>query len=181
MKIIFIIIGLFAVGNALMNEEGKEKFDEYAARTIRQRILNEQLDRLQKESQALEEVYGPVSDWVNGSKHHPGFLRSAINQHKGEALERVIYLGQRICIAKSLSKRAFAISASTKHSRKMYLTDHQDELCEKAQQAVSRHFEPIIYALQKLQQAETNKEVDEVTRDFLKAKPSLVAGIPSVY
>lgn len=180
MKIVVCIIGLFAVANALVNEEDKE-FNTYAVRTIRQRILSEQLDRLQKESQALEEVYGPTSGWVNGSKHLPDFLRSAINQHKEEALDKLIYLGQRICIAKSLSERASTSGVSTKHLRKVYLIDHQDELCERAHQAVSCHFEPVMRVLQRLQQAKTDAEVDEATRDFSGAEASLFTGIPLVH
>lgn len=180
--ILFATLSIIAVGNTLMNHENSKENRVYELRAMRQRILNDQLDLLQKEARVLEEAYGPISDWVNGSKHLPDFLRTAINQHRAEALEKMMYLGQRICIAKSLRERATTASgASTKHLRKVYLVDHQDELYESAKQAVACHFEPIVCVLEKLTRAKTNEEIDEACREFLEAETSLVSGIPLVH
>jgi hypothetical protein len=171
MKIILFLAVLIIGGISLIkNSNTPEEVDIYSKRVICQRILLEELEHLQEEVEALEQVYGPALDWVNGSKHTPDFLRTSIKQNRSESLERLIYLKQRVLIAKSLSEKSIASGGSSKHLCRLYLVNHQDELYKSSKEAAAAHFVPVKRVLSLIEGAETNEEIDRSIREFSNAQ-----------
>ncbi len=158
------------------NEEG-EAWSE--ARAAKKKILQEQLEPLHEEVKALAQVYGPATEWLDGSRHTPEFVLVAINDHRDHAFQDLKYLWKKVSIGKALLGHEAVMGAATEHLKKRAFIEHQDSVVKKVEYAATSHFSCIEEALQGLSRVKCCADVDAVINKLVIDK-DLYTGIPSV-
>lgn len=174
MKTISFLISGLIILVAIFNYVDQEVFDlaresadvRVEIKIGKEKVLMEELLLLKKDVSALEKIFGPSTGWVDGNRHCPAFIESAIKSEDSKAFDCLKYLWTKIYIAKVVISHSDVISSSTTEGRRLILIKKQFPLLGSARVEASRHFRSIEDVLRSISLARRYGEVSAILKRY---------------